>query len=296
MSALSRLREAFDHYRVRSALPREGQDGAWLRPVAEAVMAKPNAGAQRAASRIEPMRAKMAAQSGDIVVFYSAKPGSFTADAQDRPEPGEEIRISHAKAANTGVSKPWGQALFSLVQERRPKSVLELGACCGFSACYMAAASADAKITTIEASAALAGFAREHLGELTDKAVVMNALFDDALDELLAKDPLPEFDLVYIDGHHEKEATLHYYRRVKPMLSPGAVVLFDDIRWSQDMHDCWSEIKSLPDFSLAADLGKLGLVVVGDNQPRTEVDLSGLAGKKINVPWGWGRTAGPAEA
>lgn len=38
-------------------------------------------------------------------------------------------------------------------------------------------------------------------------------------------------DLAYIDGDHEKVATIRYFERIKPHLNPDAVVIFGDISW-----------------------------------------------------------------
>ena len=72
--------------------------------------------------------------------------------------------------------------------------------------------------------------------------VVINKLFDDAIDDFL-HEGLSGIDIADIDGHHEKLATLHYFERIKPMLNPDSVVIFDDIYWSKDMYD--AELKSV---------------------------------------------------
>jgi predicted O-methyltransferase YrrM len=42
-------------------------------------------------------------------------------------------------------------------------------------------------------------------------------------------------DFAFIDGHHDERATVAYFQQMKPSLSPGAVVLFYDIKWSSGM-------------------------------------------------------------
>src|SRR6185312_4343070 len=112
---------------------------------------------------------------------------------------------------------------------------LELGACAGISAIYLSSAPQMKSLITVEGSAPLAGLAAESLQPFSHARVV-NALFDDAIDAEL---PGVKLDLAYIDGHHEKVATIHYFNKIRPYLQPGAVVIFDDVSWSRDMREAW---------------------------------------------------------
>ena len=62
---------------------------------------------------------------------------------------------------------------------------------------------------------------------------VITGRFQDVLDDTLAD--LREVDYVFIDGHHDEKATLDYFNRIYPFLSKNAIVLFDDISWSEGM-------------------------------------------------------------
>lgn len=118
---------------------------------------------------------------------------------------------------------------------------------------------------------------------------VINALFDDALDEILPD--IEPIDFLFIDGHHEKIATIHYWQRIRSKLSDGAVVVFDDISWSQDMRDGWNELVREPYFSHAMDFGTVGVCIYhkdGSKPPR-QWDLRAIAGvgKAVGNPHGW---------
>jgi len=121
----------------------------------------------------------------------------------------------------------------------------------------MASSALVERLITIEGSTELARIAQDTLKDLSYKTEVINALFDDALDSLLVNDF--RIDLAYIDGHHEKVATIHYFRRIKEHLNPGAWVVFDDISWPTDMRDCWDEIISKTGFSHCLDFGAVGV-------------------------------------
>jgi predicted O-methyltransferase YrrM len=161
--------------------------------------------------------------------------------------------------ANTGKKQKWATALLLLAKEIKASKAIELGSCAGLSARYIASAESITELITVEGSEELSIIATETLKH-NHNARVVNALFDDALDtELTNKGK--DFDLAYIDGHHEKAATIHYFKRLLPYLKPGALVLFDDVSWSYDMREAWDELSAHPEFSHAIDFGVVGACI-----------------------------------
>jgi len=146
-------------------------------------------------------------------------------------------------------------------------------------------------LLTVEGSEKLAETSRQTLERFGARCRVENLLFDDVLDSLsdYVVDPM---DFCYIDGHHEKTATINYYRKLMPYLSQGAVVIFDDIRWSHDMCSCWHEIISSGCFSHAVDLGEIGVCIhgkVNEGQSTCYWDLRRVVGVDpvVRTPAGW---------
>jgi len=74
---------------------------------------------------------------------------------------------------------------------------------------------------------------------------------------------LPELsgkiDLVHIDGQHERFSTLHYFSKIKKHLRSGALVIFDDIHWSEGMRLAWRDLCQSRGISNAIDVGRYGL-------------------------------------
>ena len=70
-------------------------------------------------------------------------------------------------------------------------------------------------------------------------------------------------DYIFIDGHHEGQATIRYFSQIKPYLSPSAIVVFDDINWSDSMNQAWASIKADEIFSYTVDLSRIGICFVG---------------------------------
>jgi predicted O-methyltransferase YrrM len=155
---------------------------------------------------------------------------------------------------------------------------------------YLASAPSVRTLVTVEGSPPLAEMAKESLQE-HETAQVVNSLFDEAIDaELPAMGKT--VDLAFIDGHHEKVATIHYFKRLLPYLKDGAVVVFDDVSWSYDMRDGWNIISTSPEVAHAIDLGLIGVCVL-KREDEQDVqgrywDLQPVLGKtKIGDPRGW---------
>ena len=69
-------------------------------------------------------------------------------------------------------------------------------------------------------------------------------------------------DYAFIDGHHDQDATIDYFRQIKPHLSPNAVLVFDDISWSDGMKKAWKTIKNDKDIEVYVDLFVVGVCIV----------------------------------
>ena len=245
--------------------------------------------------RIAEQRRQDLADQGEkkIPIWYSPKPGSAGDDVSKdaRPEPGKVLEFTMEKIARTGKNKRWGTTLHLIAREFKVKLGVELGACAGISGIYISSVPSVEKFITIEGSDALSQIAKESL-QVNKNAQVINALFDDAIDETLIPQNL-KIDFAYIDGHHEKTATVHYFNKLLPLLEPGAVVVFDDISWSQDMWEAWQTLSKMTEFSHAIDLGALGVCTMKTKSdplsaPPTYWAVQSIVGKvPIGKPLGW---------
>jgi len=262
------------------------------------VQGKIDSDAAQVANKMEKIRSNIAAGGQSLVeILYSPKPGesidenNITPDL--RPEHGERMMFTMEQVAQTGKSRSWGIVLYLLSRECKAEVILELGSCAGISGGYLAASDHCKILHTIEGSAPLASLASETISQISPKYKVHNLLFDEALDDLLPK--LDHVDLAFIDGHHEKIATIHYWQRIAPKMRDGGIVIFDDVSWSQDMRDCWNYLSVQPEFSHAFDFGSIGICIC-DKSPSTHThknrpcywDLQPVVGRKgIGTPHGW---------
>lgn len=228
---------------------------------------------KKLASEIESFRSKIPSLSTAKKVYSYTSPHSntFKTDEKGKAVPGEYIGSAVESHMKTGSSTFNGILLRRIVAGAGVKKILELGTNTGFSGCYFLSVPGT-ELVTIEGSDTLCEIAKINMDRFSDKHRIMNMLFDEAIDVLLAEKA--SFDCVFIDGQHEQKATLHYTQRVLPMLKPGALIVHDDIYWSDDMHAGWQKMVQDPQFSETVDLFYKGICVVGNGTaPKAHYDL-----------------------
>jgi predicted O-methyltransferase YrrM len=276
-----------------SRFQKQGMPKEFEEPLAFLVRGTLNHESDGISRRIEVLRQKIANVGNETVtVLYSPKPGSSGTTVLDdlRPAHGEKLDFSMEQIAKTGKNRRWGLFLHLLAKNLKSSVMLELGSCIGMSGCYLASVASCRTFITIEGSSELAELARKHIQEFKPDVKVMNMLFDDALDKILPTLDT-KIDFLFIDGHHEKIATIHYYDRIKSYLRDDAVVVFDDINWSYDMRDAWNMLSSREEFDFSADFGAVGVCRLNpsnQNGRPTYWDFQKILGKqKIGEPHGW---------
>ena len=154
---------------------------------------------------------------------------------------GKKLKISLSNLANTGIRGERMMNVYKIISEINPKTILELGTCCGFSSSYMSFFAPNSKIYTIEGSPNIAEIAKEnHRFFGLSNVSVFVGRFDIVLPKLLEE--ISPIDFAFVDGHHDREATLSYFKQILPFMAKGGVMLFDDITWSEGMKEAWREI------------------------------------------------------
>lgn len=228
--------------------------------------------------RIEAMRAALLSSQETItVVNYGAgRPGSTkSARAMRR---GRTRTVSVADTCRQASKPPfWAQMLMVLVHDLRPTRCVELGTCLGVSVAYQAAglhlAARHGVVVTLEGADELAELSRRNLAGLGLTGVsVVTGRFDETLPDVL--DELGTVDYAFVDGHHDETATIAYFEQLLPHLTPGSVVVFDDIAWSEGMARAWTTIRGHPRVRSSVGLRMIGICVVGDpSTPDYQLDL-----------------------
>lgn len=150
------------------------------------------------------------------------------------------------------------QLLYRLVADWQPRNVIELGTCLGTTTLYLQKAAPGVKVYKLEGCPETAKVATETFGKgsIVTKPIVGN--FDDTLSGVI--DGLTELDFVFVDGNHQKDATLKYFEWCLPKVHENTMLIFDDIYWSEGMKEAWGQIKSHPQVTVTVDLFWIGLV------------------------------------
>jgi len=213
---------------------------------------------------IEALRAEMLASTDEITFTDFGAVTAGYVKAPDEEEAGvRTVEAVSSICATASQSPAQGRFLFRLVRNLKPVGCLELGTCLGISAMYTGAAlkmNGKGRLLTVEGGRALADIAARNTERLgLDCVEVRRGRVEDCLAECLAS--IGQVDFAFIDANHDGEATVRYFGEVASLLGDGAVVLFDDIRWSKDMAEAWKTLKASPRATRTYDLGTKGILV-----------------------------------
>ncbi len=161
----------------------------------------------------------------------------------------------------TSSPEKYGQLIFKIIREVQPQKVLELGTSLGISAAYQICAlklNNQGKFISIEGSPEIAGTASQTLMQLEyENFNIKTGKFKDVLPEILPGEK--NIDMVFIDGHHDRDATKEYFETLFPYLSENSIIIFDDINWSDGMKQVWKEIYEDKRVNISFDLNKWGI-------------------------------------
>lgn len=154
--------------------------------------------------------------------------------------------------------KKYGQLLFRIVNYCEPQNVIELGTSLGITTAYLASAAKGSTIFSIEGDPQTFAIAQKTISlSKLENVKLINESFNKSLPEVL--DSIDKVDLVFIDGHHEKNATLNYFENCLQKSHDGTVFIFDDINWTDGMKQAWNLIKDNPAVTATIDLHFIGI-------------------------------------
>ncbi len=161
------------------------------------------------------------------------------------------------------------QLLYRLIANLKPRNIIELGTCLGVTTVYLQKAEPTAEVYTFEGCPETANIAKETFNKANlDNITLLTGNFDDTLPGVINN--LPQLDFVFVDGNHQKNATLKYFEWCLPKVHENTMLIFDDIYWSQGMKEAWSQIKAHPQVTVTVDLFWIGLVFFKKGQVKED--------------------------
>jgi predicted O-methyltransferase YrrM len=188
-------------------------------------------------------------------------------------------------AKNAGISSKRAQLLFRLVRyfqpdssdsEQAKQSILEIGTSLGLATSALALGNPKAKITTLEGCPTTMAIAKNQLQfQSLNNIKFENTEFSSYLKNcqlsIITRGRKPElseanYQLIYFDGNHSKQATLEYFELLLPTISNDSVWIFDDIHWSHDMEEAWEIIQKHPKVKVTIDTFQWGIVFFRSEQ------------------------------
>jgi len=161
------------------------------------------------------------------------------------------------------------QLIYRLVADLHPRNIIELGTCLGTTSIYLQKAAPQAHVYTLEGCPETANIAKESFkkaGAADIELIVGN--FDDTLKSVI--DSLEQIDFMFVDGNHQKDATLKYFEWALPKVHENTLLIFDDIYWSEGMKEAWAQIKAHPEVTATVDLFWIGLVYFRKGQVKED--------------------------
>jgi predicted O-methyltransferase YrrM len=172
-------------------------------------------------------------------------------------------------AANALKPTKLAQLLYRLVADLQPGNIIELGTCLGITTIYLQKAAPSAKVYTLEGCPETAGIAKESFNSAGFNNIELTTgNFDNTLPGVIAG--LDKLDFVFVDGNHQKQATLNYFEWCLPKVHDGTLLIFDDIYWSEGMKEAWTQIKAHPKVTVTIDLFWIGLVYFKTDQAKED--------------------------
>lgn len=162
--------------------------------------------------------------------------------------------------ANSAVTPPhYTQLLFKLIHYIKPKTILEMGTSLGISTLYQATPDSAAQVITLEGCPQISAIAKENFKWLgANNIELITGDFATTLPQALQK--IQRLDYAFFDGNHRKIPTLDYFNQALEYAHEDSVFVFDDIYWSDEMHEAWEAIKAHPKVTLTIDLFYMGIV------------------------------------
>jgi len=166
-------------------------------------------------------------------------------------------RVISQIAKTSGITSKRAKLLFRLAKYFDCKNILELGTSLGLGTSALSLADKNSVVTTIEGCPEMAKFAQQQFNTFQLNNIYLKiGRFEDVLPQLTSN----QYDLAYIDGNHQKEATLNYFETLILTVTNTSVVIFDDIHWSKGMTEAWDIIKAHPKVTVSIDTFFWGII------------------------------------
>jgi len=136
-----------------------------------------------------------------------------------------------------------GSLYTQLVQRRKPSAIVEFGTAFGVSGMYFLAginSNDHGHLFSFEPNEVWGNIAARNLSQIDRRFTLTLGIFEENIDLVLPSGIT--VDLAFIDAIHTSEFVLPQLDLVVARCSPGAIIILDDINFSEDMQRCWQTV------------------------------------------------------
>jgi predicted O-methyltransferase YrrM len=165
----------------------------------------------------------------------------------------------------------YAKLIYLLSKNFEHKEILELGTSLGVGTLHLHWGNPSAKITTLEACPNTFAFARKNLQSQcypNGPINIENTLFKEFIETSKTN-----YDLIFIDGHHNGTALLEYMEALDKNSNERTIFIVDDIRWSKDMLMAWNQLIQNEKYQLSIDFFKMGILMKRPTQMKEHFTL-----------------------
>lgn len=164
-----------------------------------------------------------------------------------------------------GMTKKRQKLLFRLGAYFECENILEFGTSLGSGAIALALSNQYASVHTVEGCPETLQKAEEYFKKFNLKNITTH---QKTFLEFLSDDTSKKYDLIFVDGDHNGERTLSYFRSLLGHVHNGSLIIFDDIYWSESMTATWQKIIAHEKVTVSIDTFQWGFVFFRKEQPK----------------------------
>lgn len=136
-----------------------------------------------------------------------------------------------------------GNLFTYIVQLKKPEIVVEFGTAFGVSGMYFLAGlnlNDKGLLLTFDPNDVWAKIAKENLTHISSRFLLTIGTFEDHIKRVLPDNK--KIDIAFIDAIHTKEFVIPQLELVIANSNKGAIIILDDISFSENMKACWNEV------------------------------------------------------
>lgn len=163
-----------------------------------------------------------------------------------------------------GISTKKALLLIRLIEYFNPKTILEIGTSVGLGCCALSIGNPKSNIQTLEGCKNTAQIAQKVVDKFQLENIKLTiGNFQNTLHQITKN---TNFDVIYFDGNHQKEATLNYFNLCLKTIHNNSIFIFDDIYWNPEMLETWEIIKQHPKVTVTINTYFWGIVFFRNEQ------------------------------